>query len=51
MSLSATHKEEAERKLRELAEEQNVEKLIKEKISTSKLNAEGVSKRINDKLK
>ena len=51
MSLSTTHKEEAERKLKEMAEEQNMEKQIKEKISTWKLKAEAVSRRINDKLK
>ena len=33
MSLAANHKDEAERKLKELAEEQQLEKNIKDKIS------------------
>ena len=52
MSLAANHKDEAERKLKELAEEQQLEKNIKDKISTTPITyLENVSKNINDKLK
>ena len=51
MSLTGTQKEEAERKLREMAEEQNMEKQIKDKISMIRFKIENISKNINDKLK
>ena len=49
--LTPQQQAEAERKLKLLAEEQEAEKTIKNKISTCKYNSGNVSKALNDKLK